>query len=83
MAILCTPSNRSDSALEREGIFDLSTVEFLQCGIDLTNVVNSSNERILPQLSVLASRPLILTEDDIATAVDVLRFYLNNSQEQV
>ena len=83
VAILCIPSNRSDSALEREGMFDLSTVEFLECGVDLKNVVNSSNERLLPQLSVLTSRPVLLTEEDIATAVDVLRFYLTNSQEQV
>ena len=64
-------------------MFDLSTIKILTCGVNLTNVVNMSNERLLPQLSVLTSRPSILTEEDIATVVDVLRLYLNNSQEQV
>ena len=83
VTISCLPSYSSDSALKREGMFDLTTVEFLECGIDFTNVVNSSYERLLPQLSVLTSRPVNLAKEDISTAVDVLRFYLNNSQERV
>jgi len=82
-AILCVPITNLESGLKTENNFDRSTIEVLDCGVDLINVRHSSIDRLLPQLLVLTSQPGILQEKDISTALDTLDFYLNNSQHQV
>ena len=79
-AVTCMPATSASTMAG--GIFNLSTIHFIDCGITLTDVANSTIQD-LPTIAVLTSRPEILSETQISEVSETLNLYLKELQKEV
>ena len=81
-AVSCAPPSNTESTLI-EGMLDLSTIQVIDCGVTLNDVVNATDVRDLNTIAVLTSQPQLLSDEQISTATSALAFYLESSQNNV
>ena len=81
--IRCLPTesnNEPKSENDTGGIFDLSSLQELPCGITLNNITSATAEN-LPQLEVLTSQPDLLKRDDVTKATEILANFRISDEE--
>ena len=77
--VRCIPSQTAQQS-RTESNFDRRSLQELECGKRLSNIGDLLSEDLL-QLEALASRPELLTEEDILKALELLRQFKENHQE--
>ena len=83
--IRCLPTesnNEPKSENDTGGIFDLSSLQELPCGITLNNITSATAEN-LPQLEVLSSKPDSLDIDQVTKATEILANFRTSPNEEV
>jgi len=75
---LLEPSSEFEPAATA-GAFYPSTVEFIECGTDFNNIVNSSVD-ILRLLYVITLHPQTISLENISLAVNALDVYISRSE---
>ena len=81
-AVSCAPPSNIKST-STEAVLDLSTIQVIDCGVTLNDVINATDVRDLNTIAVLTSRPESLSDEQISTATNTLASYLENSQHEV